>query len=160
MAEQMQHREQLDSARAEADGLRSRVRTLEDERDILDEGLVVLELAIHYGDWTAVKAYYRAANKLLSGDDTGEEMQQRIQRVREHIAESTRAEAARYRQQYEALRTGVERVVQDLHKRARATARDWQRSRHPYHDGASDAYYEAGLMVRRVLTEAGGGDRG
>ncbi|OUN01374.1 MAG: hypothetical protein BAA04_07085 [Firmicutes bacterium ZCTH02-B6] len=73
---------------------------------------------------------------------------------------AARAEADRLRKQYEALRTGVERVVQDLHKRAHAAAMDWQQSgHHPYHDGASDAYYEAEQMVRRLLTEAGGGDR-
>src|SRR5690606_32959320 len=73
--------------------------------------------------------------------------------------EAALAEAERWKQQYEALRAGVERVLQDLHERARATARDWQQSGHPYHDGASDAYYGACLMVRRVLSEAGGGDQ-
>lgn len=62
--------------------------------------------------------------------------------------------AERWKQQYEELRAGVERVVQDLYERTRATARDWRQSGHPYHDGASDAYCEAFLMVRRVLGEA------
>src|SRR5690606_37766526 len=67
------------------------------------------------------------------------------------------AEAERVRQQYETLRAGVERVAQDLHELAHATARGWQQSGDPYHDGASDAYYMAEEMVRRVLAETGGG---
>src|SRR5690606_33563245 len=79
----------------------------------------------------------------------------------EQERDAARGEAERWKQQYEELRAGVERVVQDLHERAHATERDWQQSGHPYHDGASDAYYEAARMVRlvrRVLAEAGGGD--
>src|SRR5690606_17406489 len=70
--------------------------------------------------------------------------------------EAALAEDERWKQQYEEMRAGVERVVQALHKRARATARDWQLSGHPYHDGASDAYYEAVMMVRQLLAEVGG----
>lgn len=84
------------------------------------------------------------------------------ERCLEHQLTAARAEAERWQARYEALRAGVERVVQDLHERAHATARDWQQSGHPYHDGASDAYYEAARMVRlvrRVLAEAGGGDQ-
>src|SRR5690606_17799588 len=46
----------------------------------------------------------------------------------EQERDAARAEAERWKQQYEELRAGVERVVQDLHERARATARDWQQS--------------------------------
>ena len=66
--------------------------------------------------------------------------------------------AARAFREIERLQAKVERVVQDLYERTRTTARDWRQSGHPYHDGASDAYCEAFLMVRRVLGEAGGGD--
>lgn len=76
-----------------------------------------------------------------------------------HQLAAARAEAERLRKQYEALRSGVERVVQDLHERAHATARDWKQSGHPYHDGESDAYYLAEEMVSRLLAEAGGGDQ-
>src|SRR5690606_4341394 len=68
---------------------------------------------------------------------------------------AARAEAERWQARYEALRAGVERVVQHLYERTRATARDWRQSGHPYHDGASDAYCEAFLKVRRVLPERG-----
>src|SRR5690606_39253044 len=90
------------------------------------------------------------------------------ERCLEHQLTAARAEAERYRERYEAMRAELESVAQELRKRAHATARDWQQSGHPYHDGASDAYYEAGMMarrvlaewrVRRVLTEAGGGKR-
>src|SRR5690606_34811000 len=67
---------------------------------------------------------------------------------------AARTEAERRRQQYEALRAGVERVAQYLRDRAHATARDWRISGHSYHGGASDAYCEAEQMVRRVLDEA------
>jgi len=77
------------------------------------------------------------------------------ERCLEHQLTAARAEAERWKQQYEALRAGVERVVQHLYERTRATARDWQQSGHLYHDGASDAYCEAFLKVRRVLPERG-----
>jgi len=76
--------------------------------------------------------------------------------IREQLA-AARAEAERWRQRYEALREGVERVAQDLHELAHATASDWQQSGDPYHDGASDAYYMVEEMVRQVLAEPGGG---
>jgi len=68
---------------------------------------------------------------------------------------AARAEAERWKQQYEALRAEVESVAQELRKRAYSCAKDWLETGHHYHDGASDAYYEAEQMVRRVLAEAG-----
>jgi len=79
--------------------------------------------------------------------------------IREQLA-AARAEAERWKQQYEALRAEVESVAQELRKRAYSCAKDWLETGHRYHDGASDAYYEAEQMVRRVLAEAGGGTRG
>jgi len=73
---------------------------------------------------------------------------------------AARAEAERWKQLYEALMAEMESVAQDLRKRAYSCAKDWLETGHHYHDGASDAYYEAGLMVRQLLTEAGGGTRG
>lgn len=94
----------------------------------------------------------------VTDDYPAECQRRRIKRLENQLA-AARAEAERWRQQYEELRAGVERVVQDLYERTRATARDWRQSGHPYHDGASDAYCEAFLMVRRVLGEVGGGDQ-
>jgi len=74
--------------------------------------------------------------------------------------DAARTEAERWKQQYEALRAEVESVAQELRKRAYSCAKDWLETGHRYHDGASDAYYEAEQMVRRVLAEAGGGTRG
>ena len=82
------------------------------------------------------------------------------ERCLEHQLAAARAEAERWRKKYEALRAGVERAVQDLRKWAYSAARDWQQSgHHPYHDGASDAYYEAEQLVRLVLAEEGGGSK-
>ena len=75
----------------------------------------------------------------------------------EQERDAARAEAERWRKKYEALRAEVESVAQELRKLAFSCAQDRWETGHPYHDGASDAYYEAGLMVRRVLGEAGGG---
>jgi len=69
--------------------------------------------------------------------------------------DAARAEAERWRKKYEALRAEVESVAQELRKRAYSCAKDWLETGHRYHDGASDAYYEAEQMVRRVLAEAG-----
>src|SRR5690606_1744968 len=95
----------------------------------------------------------------VTDDYPAECQRRRIKRLEKQLA-TARAEAERWRKQHEALRAGVERVVQELRKRAHSAAMDWQKSgHHPYHDGASDAYYEAEQMVRRVLGEAGGGDQ-
>jgi len=76
-------------------------------------------------------------------------------REKEGQLAAARAEAERWKQQYEALRAEVESVAQELRKRAYSCAKDWLETGHRYHDGASDAYYEAEQMVRRVLAEAG-----
>ena len=71
----------------------------------------------------------------------------------EQELDAARSEAERWKQQYEALWAGVERVIQDL----RAAFREAFATPSPYHDGAAEAYYKAEQMVRRVLGEAGGG---
>ena len=98
---------------------------------------------------------YECETMVIEGGETSES-KNCLRRQRD----AARAEADCYRQQYEALRAGVERVAQDLRDRAHATARDWQVSGHSYHGGASDAYCDAEQMVRRLLDEEGGGDRG
>jgi len=77
------------------------------------------------------------------------------ERCLEAKRDASRAEAERLRQRYEALLAEVESVAQELRKRAYSCAKDWLETGHRYHDGASDAYYEAEQMVRRVLAEAG-----
>jgi len=90
----------------------------------------------------------------VTDDYPAECQRRRIKRLENQLA-AARAEAERWRKRYEALRAGVERVIQDL----RAAFRQAFATASPYHDGASEAYYTAEQMVRRVLSEAGGGDQ-
>jgi len=69
---------------------------------------------------------------------------------------AARAEAERWKQQYEFLRSEMERLVQELRYRAHLFAKDWLETDDDYYEGASDAYYSAEKMVRRMLSEAGG----
>jgi len=68
-----------------------------------------------------------------------------------------RAEAERWKQRYEFLRSEMERLAQELRQRAHSFAKDWLETDDPYYEGASDSYYLAEKMVRQLLTEAGGG---
>lgn len=90
----------------------------------------------------------------VTDDYPAECQRRRIKRLENQLA-AARSEAERWRKQYEALRAGVEQVIQDL----RAAFRQAFATPSPYHDGASEAYYTAEQMVRRVLSEAGGGDQ-
>jgi len=74
--------------------------------------------------------------------------------------EAARAEAGRWRQQHEALRSGAERIAQDLLSKTRTAISDGEHSGNPYHDGQADAYDQAEQMVRSLLDEAGGGGDG
>jgi len=140
----------LDAARAEAERWRDenemlyrRIERLEAKVARQRVMLTRLQAAIERratGDW--VEATRRAMD---------DEVVERY--VRE--ADAALDEAERWRQKYEALRAGVERVIKDL----RAAFRQAYSTASPYHDGASEAYYDAEQMVRRVLSEAGGGDR-
>src|SRR5690606_39865172 len=86
------------------------------------------------------------------------EKERKERAIREQLS-ATRAEAERWKKQYEALRAEVESVAQELRKLAFSCAQDRWETGHPYHDGASDAYYEAGQMVRQLLAETGGDDQ-
>jgi len=86
--------------------------------------------------------------------DTGLALLDCIEALEQEL-DAAHAEAERWKQQYEALRAGVERVIQDL----RAAFRRAYATPSPYHAGALDAYYKAEQMVRLVLSEAGGGDQ-
>jgi len=140
----------LDAARAEAERLRAenemlyrRIERLEAKVARQRVMLTRLQAAIERratGDW--VEATRRAM---------ADEVVERY--VRE--ADAALDEAERWRQKYEALRAGVERVIKDL----RAAFREAFATPSPYHDGAAEAYYKAEQMVRRVLSEAGGGDQ-
>jgi len=90
----------------------------------------------------------------VTDDYPAECQRRRIKRLEKQLA-AAHAEAERWKQQYEALRAGVERVIQDL----RAAFRRAYATPSPYHAGALDAYYKAEQMVRLVLSEAGGGDQ-
>lgn len=142
--------QELDAARAEAERWRDenemlyhRIERLEAKVARQRVMLTRLQAAIERratGDW--VEATRRAMT---------DEVVERY--VRE--ADVALDEAEHWRQKYEALRAGVERVIQDL----RAAFREAFATPSPYHDGASEAYYKAEQMVRRVLSEAGGGDQ-
>ncbi len=61
----------------------------------------------------------------VTDDYPAECQRRRIKRLEKQLTAAS-AEAERWKQQYEELRAGVERVVQDLHELTRATARDWR----------------------------------
>jgi len=77
----------------------------------------------------------------------------------EQELDAARAEAERWKQRYEFLRSEMERLVQELRQRAHLFAKDWLETDDLYYKSASNAYYFADKMVRRVLSEAGGGDQ-
>src|SRR5690606_32159663 len=74
----------------------------------------------------------------------------------EQELDAARAEAERWKQRYEFLRSEMERLVQELRQRAHLFAKDWLETDDLYYEGASDAYRFAEKMVRRLLSEAGG----
>ena len=70
------------------------------------------------GNYLASNAIeYECETMVIEGGETSESTNC-LRRQRD----AARSEAERWKQQCEALRTGVERVVQDLHERAHATA--------------------------------------
>lgn len=72
--------------------------------------------------------------------------------------DAARAEAERWRKKYEALRAGVERVADDLHMAADEAHDNWRMTADFNEQGRSIGLEEAEQMVRRVLSESGGGD--
>jgi len=91
----------------------------------------------------------------VTDDYPAECQRRRIKRLEKQLA-AARAEAERWKQQYEFLRSEMERLVQELRQRAYLFAKDWLETDDDYYEGASDAYYSAEKMVRRLLSEAGG----
>lgn len=77
--------------------------------------------------------------------------------IREQLAAAL-AEAERWRKKYEALRAGVERVADDLHMAADEAHDNWRITADFNEQGRSIGLEEAEQMVRRVLSEPGGGD--
>src|SRR5690606_9146039 len=144
-------REQFSADRAEAERLMT-------ENERLHRRIERLEAKL--ARQRAVISRLQAAVERRNSDERIEALRRAVydETVERYMREYDAAadEAERWRKKYEALRASVERAVQDLRKWAYSAARDWQQSgHHPYHDGASDAYYEAEQLVRLVLAEEG-----
>src|SRR5690606_33730145 len=94
----------------------------------------------------------------VTDDYPAECQRRRIKRLEKQLA-ATRAKAERWRKKYEALRAGVERVADDLHMAADEAHDNWRITADFNEQGRSIGLEEAEQMVRRLLTEAGGGDQ-
>jgi len=140
----------LDAARAEAERLKAENEHL--HRRI--EGL-----AAKIARQRAVISRLQAAVERRNSEERIEALRRALhdETVERYMREYDAAadEAERWRQQYEALRAGVEQVARDLNARTYIHRQLLSR----YHDGAADAYEEAEQWVRHLLSETGGVSR-
>src|SRR5690606_5654321 len=147
-------RRQRDAARAEAERLKT-------ENERLHRRIEGLEAKI--ARQRAVISRLQAAIERRNSEERIEAMRRALhdETLERYMREYDAAgdEAERWRQQHEALRAGVERVADDLRIAAEEAHENWRITADFNEQGRAIGLEGAEWMVRRVLTEAGGGSQ-